>query len=140
MPWCCQTKRSTLHFLVPRAFALAVPSTKNATLTLLPWPPCSSFKTQTPPPGSPPDPPVQHHDHAYLVLFLSVQGSASSMGLLRLSVTPLLPRYGHVNSDLLKIMELNSLNRKTSPGCQKVVSSRATQVPSPQLTAPPGHS
>ncbi|KAB0395293.1 hypothetical protein E2I00_003007 [Balaenoptera physalus] len=44
------------------------------------------------------------------------------------------------NSDLLKTMELNSLNRKTSPGCQKVVSSRATQVPSPQLTAPPGHS
>ena len=37
-------------------------------------------------------------------------------------------------------MDLNSLNWKTCPGCQKVVTRLATQVPGPQLTASPGHS
>lgn len=60
-------------------------------------------------------------------------------GLLLLPVTPWLAQETY-SRDLLKIIELNSLNRKACPSCQKVVTSPATQVPGPQRTVPPGHS
>lgn len=85
--WRYETNCPSSVFWCPVAFDLAVASTWNAFSTTFPWPPQSFFQTQTPPPGSPPEPPVLHHSRTDLAIFLSIQGSASS---LILPVTPLL--------------------------------------------------